>query len=196
MARAQPLNPDVRRAQLLGAARTVFAAHGYHQSSVSDIIAEAGVARGTFYNYFESKRLVFQAVLEDVMDAVAGSVVPIDVDVPIPPQVWANLDRLIRTLTTHGDVARVLFAEAVGIDAEGDEALRSFYSAATMRIQTALSLGQQLGVVRAGDPQMMARLMLGMIREPVFQAWLYDEQLDTERLVNELGLMLRQGAIS
>ena len=42
---------------------------------------------------------------------------------------------------------------------------------------------------------MMARLLLGMIREPVFQAWLYDEQLDTERLVQELGLMLREGAI-
>lgn len=195
MARAQPLDPDARRAQLLDAARAVFAEHGYHRANVSHIIKAAGVARGTFYNYFDSKRLVFKAVLEGVMDAVAGAVEPIDVDKPIPPQVWANLDRLIRTLTSHGDVARVLFAEAAGIDDEGDEALRSFYRAATMRIQTALSMGQDLGVVRDGDPQMMARLMLGMIREPVFQAWLYGEDLDADALVTELGLMLRDGAI-
>ena len=195
MARAQPLDPDARRAQLLDAARSVYAEHGYHRASVSHIIKTAGVARGTFYNYFESKRSVFKAVLEGVMDAVAGAVEPIRVEEPIPPQVWANLDRLIRSLTTHGDVARVLFAEAAGIDEEGDEALRSFYRAATMRIQTALSMGQGLGVVRDGDPQMMARLMLGMIREPVFQAWLYGEELDADALVTELGLMLRDGAI-
>jgi AcrR family transcriptional regulator len=196
MARALPLDPDSRRAQLLDAARRVFAERGYHRASVSHIIAEAGVARGTFYNYFESKRLVFQAVLEEVMDAVAGAVEPIDVDQPIPPQVWANLDRIIRSLTTHGDVARVLFAEAAGMDEEGDTALRSFYAATTNRIQTALSLGQTLGVVRDGDPQMMARLLLGMIREPVFQAWLYGEVLDADALVTELGRMLREGAIS
>ena len=50
MSRAQPLSPDVRRAQLLEAARRVFARLGYHRAAVADIIAEASVARGTFYN--------------------------------------------------------------------------------------------------------------------------------------------------
>ena len=63
MSRAIPMAPDDRRAHLLLAARSVFASLGYHRSNVSAIIAEAGVARGTFYNYFESKRACFQAVL-------------------------------------------------------------------------------------------------------------------------------------
>ena len=60
IARAQPLPPEERRAQLLAAARVVFARRGYHHASVSDILDEAKVARGTFYNYFDSKRAVFQ----------------------------------------------------------------------------------------------------------------------------------------
>ncbi len=195
MPRAQPLAPDARRAQLLSAARQVFAERGYHRASVSDIIKAAEVARGTFYNYFESKRAVFRAVLEDVMDAVAGAVQTIDVNAPIPPQVHDNMDRLILTLTEHGDMVRVLFAEAAGIDEEGDEALRSFYSAAIERIRVALTRGQSMGVVREGDTQMMARLLLGMIREPVFQAWLYNEDLDSHALLTELASTLRTGVL-
>jgi AcrR family transcriptional regulator len=106
MARAIPLNPDARRAQILDASRQVFAERGFHRASVSDIIAAAGVARGTFYNYFESKRAVFRAVLEDVMDAVAGAVLPIDISASIPQQVEDNLDRLVVALTVKGGMLR------------------------------------------------------------------------------------------
>jgi AcrR family transcriptional regulator len=189
------MDPENRRAHLLEAARVVFTQRGYHRAAVSDIIDEAGVARGTFYNYFESKRAVFQAVLEHVMDTVGGAVHPIDVNGDIPGQVTANLDRLVHALSDHDDVARVLFAEAAGIDEVGDEALRSFYAAATQRIQTALEIGQVLGAVRDGDMRMTSRLLLGMIREPVFQAWLYQEQLDTGALVRELARVLRGGVL-
>ena len=72
MSRAQPLSPAERRSQLLAAARRVFAARGYHNAGVSHIIREAGVARGTFYNYFESKRTVFTAVLDELTTELTG----------------------------------------------------------------------------------------------------------------------------
>ena len=62
--------PDERRTQILEASREVFGQRGYHGSSVSHIVRAAGVARGTFYNYFPSKRAVFQAVLDDIMEQV------------------------------------------------------------------------------------------------------------------------------
>ena len=124
MARAIPMTPDDRRAQLLVSARTVFASLGYHRASVSDIITEAGVARGTFYNYFESKRACFQAVLSEMMNSVSAAVHPIDVTRDIPVQVRENLERLFQALTANDEVPRVLFAEAAGIDEEGDQGLR------------------------------------------------------------------------
>ena len=108
--------PDDRRAQLLVAARTVFASLGYHRANVSAIIDQAGVARGTFYNYFESKRVCFQAVLSEMMDSVASAVLPIDVAGDIPKQVELNLERLFAALTEDDELPRVLFAEAAGID--------------------------------------------------------------------------------
>lgn len=187
--------PDERRAQILTAARTVFASLGYHRANVSAVISEAGVARGTFYNYFESKRACFQAVLEEMMDSVAAAVLPIDVSQDIPLQVRANFQRLFDALAANDEVPRVLFAEAAGIDEEGDEGLRGFYRVATGRLATAIATGQSLGFLRPGDPLILARLLLGMIREPVFQAWLYGESLDTEAVVDAMTLVMRDGMI-
>ncbi|HKX12516.1 MAG TPA: helix-turn-helix domain-containing protein, partial [bacterium] len=38
------------------AALSAFGKKGYHDTQVSDIIAQAKVARGTFYLYFDGKR--------------------------------------------------------------------------------------------------------------------------------------------
>jgi len=47
-----------RRDQILKAARAVFDEKGYESATVSDIVRRAGVAQGTFYLYFESKKAV------------------------------------------------------------------------------------------------------------------------------------------
>jgi len=185
MPRTTPLDPDQRRAQLLGAARAVFARLGYHEASVADIIGEAGVARGTFYNYFESKRAVFQAVLDALTEGIAAVITPVEPDGDVAQQIRENLERVMGVLQ-GGDVARLLFADAVGLDAEGDEALRAFYGAGTERIVSALRRGQRMGIVRPGDPEIAARCLLGMLKEPIFLAWLRDEPLDTDQLLRTM----------
>ena len=45
------------RAALLDASRRVFERHGFVNAKISDIATEAGVAQGSFYNYFDSKEV-------------------------------------------------------------------------------------------------------------------------------------------
>lgn len=188
------MDPDARRAQILSAARDVFARKGYHRTGVADIIEAVGVARGTFYNYFDGKREAFDAVVDAMMHEVVGVVRPIDVTTDIPAQVRANLDRLVRAVMAE-DVVRVLFAEAMGIDDEGDAVLRGFYRDVLVRIEKALRTGQQLGVVRPGDVRLKARCVLGVIKEPVVQAALFGEDLDADALVAELIGLLSGGLL-
>src|SRR6476659_4258805 len=105
------MDPDARRAAIVAAARAVFARKGYHRTGIADIVDELQIARGTFYRYFDSKRAIFQVILGDMIDEVGAVVQPIDVARPIPEQIWANLDRLVRAITAE-DVCRVLFAES------------------------------------------------------------------------------------
>lgn len=59
-----------RRAELLAAARRVFERDGYTDARVADIVAEAQVAHGTFYSYFDSKDAVFRELTEAVVAAM------------------------------------------------------------------------------------------------------------------------------
>ena len=195
MARARPIDPDARRAQLVVAALGVFADKGYHGAAVSDIIDAAGVARGTFYNYFESKRAIFQAVLAELMEQVTHAVEPIDVARPIPPQVRESLRRVVAILQEMGAGARILFADAANIDAEGTETLGEFYGAACSRVERALRTGQLLGVVRDCDVSITATCLVGMLKEPVFQGLLRREAIDVERLVDTIFAIVGSGLI-
>lgn len=47
-----------RKAQLIEIALEKFARLGYHQTKISDIVSEAGVAQGTFYWHFKSKEAI------------------------------------------------------------------------------------------------------------------------------------------
>ncbi|MEM9490681.1 MAG: helix-turn-helix domain-containing protein, partial [Myxococcota bacterium] len=56
-----------RRRQILSVAKRVFAENGYHSASISQIIARANIARGTFYLYFSSKQAVFDSILDEAV---------------------------------------------------------------------------------------------------------------------------------
>ena len=51
-----------RRAQILDAAVVCFAKRGFHQASMHDISAEAGISVGLIYRYFENKEEVISAM--------------------------------------------------------------------------------------------------------------------------------------
>jgi AcrR family transcriptional regulator len=61
--RGTRLSRDARRAQLLGAARDVFAAQGYHAAAMDDIAERAGVSKPVLYQHFPSKLELYQALL-------------------------------------------------------------------------------------------------------------------------------------
>lgn len=48
-------NKQIKRESLLETAFRLFTSKGIHKTSISDIVADAGVAKGTFYLYFKDK---------------------------------------------------------------------------------------------------------------------------------------------
>jgi len=62
--------PDVRRAQILGAADRVFLAGGLSSATMDDVAREAGIAKGTIYLYFPSKDALVQALQAQLIGRV------------------------------------------------------------------------------------------------------------------------------
>jgi AcrR family transcriptional regulator len=52
--------------RLLSAAEHLFGEHSYRRTTVADICAQAGMATGSFYAYFQSKSDIFTAVIRQI----------------------------------------------------------------------------------------------------------------------------------
>lgn len=56
---------EARRRQILDAAVACFSRKGFHQSTMHDICAEAGVSPGSLYRYFKSKEDIITEMAQD-----------------------------------------------------------------------------------------------------------------------------------
>jgi AcrR family transcriptional regulator len=54
--------PEIRSAELLDCAQRLFFEHGYDNTTVNDIIREAGLSKGAFYHHFTSKEALLEAL--------------------------------------------------------------------------------------------------------------------------------------
>ncbi len=159
-----------RRREILRAARQVFSANGYHATGVADIIAQAGVARGTFYLYFTSKREVFETLLDEFLDLLRERVHRIDETVGlegIQVQLRDNVTRVLGAFAENPELSRIILNEAVGLDKGFDDKLSEFYQGLLDLIEQSLALGRQMGIVRPLDIRVIAAAILGSVKEVV-----------------------------
>ncbi len=63
---SQRLSAPARREQILDVALDVFANAGFHGASMNDIADAAGVTKPVLYQHFDSKRDLYQALIEEV----------------------------------------------------------------------------------------------------------------------------------
>lgn len=61
------------RAAIVAAARRCFARQGFHETSMPDIVAEAGISAGAFYRYFTGKEDVVREIAHHTFLALGGS---------------------------------------------------------------------------------------------------------------------------
>ena len=66
--------PDQTKDRIIDAAYRALVRRGYHETSMKDIAAEAGVAPGLAHYYFETKEDIFRAVVSQAIAPNIGAV--------------------------------------------------------------------------------------------------------------------------
>lgn len=90
-----------RRAHLFKTAKHLFETQGYENTSVDQIVLEAGVAKGTFYYYFKSKEEVLDAMMEEIDDQATQLLQPVlDQEMPADEKLRRCLAALREYYTT------------------------------------------------------------------------------------------------
>ena len=171
VSRAQRLRHE-RSTQIQGVARTLFAQRGYHETSIQDILDGAGIARGTFYLHFDSKRAIFDLLIDDFLVRIQSVLTPVDVRPGAPPpllQLNENLERTIAVLHDRRDLTRIILLLAEGLDADCDAKMAEFYRRVLDLLEDAIARGQKLTLIRPCNPRIVAQAALGSLKEVMLQ---------------------------
>jgi AcrR family transcriptional regulator len=150
-----------KKEEIQAAATRVFAAKGFSATTTKDIANEADIGESTLYNYFESKREIMLAILDDykqLFDADFREATAL-----ASREAFVELvDRTIDLFTSRVFFIRALIAEA-WID---NDILENYGSVRLRRISGILrdffSKEIESGLFRPIDPQLAARLAMGM----------------------------------
>ncbi|MBI4564708.1 MAG: TetR/AcrR family transcriptional regulator [Planctomycetes bacterium] len=179
-----------RRRQLLDAATAVFAAKGYGSASVADIIQRSGVARGTFYLYFDSKADAFSAVLNDYLEGFRALVTRELKRSYRPPAVLrAVRESVLDFLAYHAgrpQLAAVVFREGMSIEPEFAAPFLKMIRAMSRHWSDVIRRLQELAFVRRSiDPPFLATCFVGMFRQMIVDHVIPDPRADLDRLADQ-----------
>ena len=156
---------------MLDAARKMFREKGYERATISEIAQEAGLGKGTFYFYYPSKTAIAVALRDGLMARMATAV---------EKAMQSNLtfgEKLNTLIVTSFKVARQnadLFRLAfVGADETHPE-LHSESPEHVAFLTTLTSLfdkATEAGEMKTVDPEIAARLVLGLLQQAVIEAF-------------------------
>ncbi len=187
-----------REAEILEAARKVFAEQGYAAAAVAEVAARAGVVEGTVYAYFDSKRALLIAVMKQFyeelisetergLDAVRGT------ENRLRFVIRHHLDTFAREL----GLCRLIVSEARPDVALYDEAILDLnrrYTGLALRV---LEEGVRDGSLRSDlVPSVTRDLLYGGIEHAVWRSVFTGAPLDAAGLADQLSDALLGGILA
>ncbi|MEZ5407024.1 MAG: TetR/AcrR family transcriptional regulator [Acidimicrobiales bacterium] len=162
---------DRIRDRLHAAARTSFAAHGLRRTTVDDLARAAGISKGAFYRFHESKEALLVALLDEIEVGIHAAV-----EAAVRADPANGLGVIVDTAL---DAVRANPLLPVVMSPEGLLALQGRPAAELegMRDRDVRLVGRVVAALRAGGVTDLPseRVLLGLLRSLVFVGLHRDE---------------------
>jgi TetR/AcrR family fatty acid metabolism transcriptional regulator len=158
---ARTIDPQ-RRADILQAARAVFAEQGFVGARIADIATRAGVATGTVYLYFESKEALVAALVDDLLARLSVELCAVlDRPTSVAP-VTETIRTAIAFLANERDLLRLQRLD-LGLNALAPYRPLAGYRQLWQELATRLAARMAKGQLRRYDPPTMAAMLIGTV---------------------------------
>ncbi|MGA3372870.1 MAG: TetR/AcrR family transcriptional regulator [Terracidiphilus sp.] len=169
---------DARRRTILDAATHLFAANGYHSTTVPMIVAASDSSVGSFYAHFRNKEDVFAAVLEalgqkvtEVMDRARDS----QDDALLG--IRCAVESLFLFLADNPGDARILIVESSGLSPRLERVRRAILRQYADKVCQTLESAP--GAFSVSAPLIAARCLVGAVFESLC-SWLEESPNDRQ----------------
>lgn len=161
--RKQALDEMMKEA-LFEATIAVLTEHGVEGMTMDRVAQAAGMAKGSLYNYFRSKKDLIEFVYAKTVDPVFQNLTEIVASVqPAADKLAAHLHMLLGHVATHAEVFRRLFDDdtAQGLLQSSERTTRE---AVSQSLAEVIRQGIDEGTFRPVDPFVLANMFLGLCR--------------------------------
>ncbi|MGY0691359.1 TetR/AcrR family transcriptional regulator [Virgibacillus sp. FSP13] len=190
--RKKGANGEQSRALLLTIAAEEFAANGYYQTKVSNIVKRANVTQPTFYLYFQSKEDIFQELVQLFHDKLAkfiqDSRLEPGVEInSVPEQITTGLTKIFSFFAENPDLTRIGFIISSKAEVLKEEVVAY--------IEENLTFEAEAGYFRMDiDMNMVAESLVGIIQRLTFTK-LFPGLKSQAQLAKEIVQLLFYGMI-
>jgi AcrR family transcriptional regulator len=178
------------RAKLLGAAEKIFGEQGYEGAAIVDITREAGVAQGTFYVYFPSKKAVFVELVNELgsrlrrrlAEAVSGVEDRLEVE-------RVGFHAFLQFVQEHRNLYRIV-RQAEFID---EELYRSYYDKMADGYRKGLKAAMRKGEFNKFDVEAIAYALMGIFDFLGMRWVLWEKALPPRKVLDDVFLFIAHG---
>ena len=150
----------------MDAALSVFARQGFHNTTVPDIVKEADVGHGTFYEYFSNKRDVLLGLTSQAREARRQSA---SNSTSLAEHLRLDIIWFLGDFVSNPELSKV-WDEAEAFDPDVRDARNKLREPRVRQIRKAIELADPPGI----DPEIAARALLAMMEE-FAQRWYIEE---------------------
>jgi AcrR family transcriptional regulator len=159
MARKAKKAPEIWKQEIMCSAQALFAAKGYENTSVSEIMNQTDGAKGTFYLFFESKERLLSELVEQWVQAYSGA---------MTSALSCNAGTFLQKFKTIIDVIEQMAKRTLGLDAFFHPSNELILHRITKRVSAImieplaelLANGISQGLLQISDPQFYARFII------------------------------------
>lgn len=166
------LNRLARTRTLVEAALACFLAQGLDLVTIDDVTREAGVAKGSFYRYFDNKEDLIATLFHPTADAVASAMTRACESLEAasdPPALEAAYTLLAADLATvlfaNADTVRLFLQERHGPATPGRAPIRALDEQVLALAVRITHAGRASGLLRPVDPQVSAAAVVGAVMQ-------------------------------
>ncbi len=180
-----------KRELIIEAAIKVFARDGLERGKISDIASEAGIGKGTVYEYFRRKEDIFQAIEHYVFTDFNLIFDQLNSSSLTPPQKLTTLmENALDMFMEMGDVLLILMelwaqAGRGHVHGSAPSLFVEYYESYRMSVENILEDGIQSGVFRDMNKEGVATLLLAFMDGLVWQFVMINDPEKFNRVKSE-----------
>jgi AcrR family transcriptional regulator len=182
-----------RKKKIIQVATQLFSEKSYHDVTIDEVAAKAGIAKGTIYLYFESKEKLYLEILEYGFESIESL---IENEVAKTDPASEKLKKVLRLIfgfyRQNLDVLRILSRDETHLIREHYQFTEHWRERRIKLYEKILEKGVKEGSFRPINTKLLALIIFGLVRSVMF---FYKTDKSAEEMAEEVLSVVESGIL-